>query len=70
MKIHVNKDKELVAKIRAALKENDGYCPCRLDKTPDTLCMCKEFREMDEGECCCGLYVKEKDPDESRADKV
>ena len=37
----MNKDKELVAKIRAALKENDGYCPCRFDKTPDTLCMCK-----------------------------
>lgn len=70
MKIHVNKDKELVAKVRAALKENDGYCPCRLDKTPDTLCMCKEFREMESGECCCGLYWKEKDPDESRADKI
>lgn len=68
MRIHVNKDKELVAKVRAALKENDGYCPCRLDKTPDTLCMCKEFREMESGECCCGLYWKEKDPDESRAD--
>ena len=70
MRIHVNKDKELVAKVRAALKENDGYCPCRLDKTPDTLCMCKEFREMEFGECCCGLYWKEKDPDESRADKI
>ena len=68
--MHVNKDKELVAKVRAALKENDGYCPCRLDKTPDTLCMCKEFREMESGECCCGLYWKEKDPDESRADKI
>lgn len=66
----MNKDKELVAKVRAALKENDGYCPCRLDKTPDTLCMCKEFREMESGECCCGLYWKEKDPDESRADKI
>lgn len=70
MRIHVNKDKELVAKVRAALKENDGYCPCRLDKTPDTLCMCKEFREMESGECCCGLYWKERDPDESRADKI
>lgn len=64
MRIHVNKDKELVAKVRAALKENDGYCPCRLDKTTDTLCMCKEFREMDEGECHCGLYWKEKELDE------
>lgn len=64
MKIHANKDKELVAKIRAALKENSGYCPCSLEKTPDTLCMCKEFREMESGECHCGLYIKEKDPDE------
>ncbi len=26
----------------------------------DTKCMCKEFREMDEGMCHCGLYIKTK----------
>lgn len=59
MRVSVSKDKELVAKIRKKLRENDGYCPCRLEKTEDTKCMCKEFIEQKElGECHCGLYVK------------
>lgn len=60
MKIKVNEDKVLVEKIRAKLKENGGYCPCRLKKTEDTKCMCKEFIESNEpGPCHCGLYIKE-----------
>ena len=52
-------DKELVNHIRNRLKENDGYCPCRLSKTDDNKCLCKEFRESNEvGECHCGLYMK------------
>ena len=36
------------------------YCPCRLTKSEDTKCPCKEFREQTEpGECHCGLFVKE-----------
>lgn len=59
MKIIINTDKELVADIRAKLKANDGYCPCRLVKSEDTKCICKEFREQDfEGLCHCGLYIK------------
>lgn len=58
MKIILNEDKELVAEIKKKLKENDGYCPCRLQKTKDNKCMCKEFREQKCGECHCGLYVK------------
>lgn len=61
MKIKVNPDKELVNIIRQKLRENDGYCPCRVQKTPDTKCICKEFLEQAEGECHCGLYIKEKD---------
>jgi len=45
-------------KIEAALARNDGYCPCRIERTPDTKCMCKDFRDMVEGECDCGLYFK------------
>jgi hypothetical protein len=38
---------------------NDGYCPCAIQKTPDTKCMCKEFREQEsEGPCHCGRYMK------------
>ena len=41
------------------LKENNGYCPCRIEQTPDTKCMCKEFREQtNAGTCHCGLYIK------------
>ncbi len=60
MGIRVNPDSKLVQEIRERLKENGGYCPCSLVKTEDTKCMCKEFREMDEGMCHCGLYIKTK----------
>lgn len=60
MKIILNPDAEIVQMVRLKLKENDGYCPCRLEKTPDTKCMCKEFRDAPwPGECHCGLYIKE-----------
>ena len=61
MAIRLSNDKELVEEIRQKLKENDGYCPCRIEKNDDTKCMCKEFREQDSGECHCGLYVKEEE---------
>jgi hypothetical protein len=39
--------------------ENNGYCPCMVEKTPDTKCMCKEFRDQKEpGPCHCGRYEK------------
>lgn len=56
--IKVSENAELVEEIRRRLKENDNFCPCKLEKTPDTKCMCKEFREQEIGECHCGLYVK------------
>lgn len=56
--IILNEDLREVERIKKALKENDGYCPCRLEKTPDTKCMCKEFREQSSGFCHCGLYYK------------
>lgn len=60
MRVRVNDDKQLVAEIRQKLKENDNYCPCRLEKIPENKCMCKEFVEQQElGECHCGLYIKE-----------
>ena len=37
---------------------NGGYCPCSTVKDEDTLCMCKEFREQEEGLCHCGRYEK------------
>ena len=41
------------------VKNNDGYCPCKLLKKPENKCMCKEFIESQKlGECHCGRYVK------------
>lgn len=60
MKIFLNPDNSVVEDVRKRLKENDGYCPCRLVKNKDTKCMCKEFVEQTtSGECHCGLYIKE-----------
>jgi len=61
--ITMNPDKEYAKEVQRQLKENDGYCPCSLLKNPDTKCMCKEFREMNEGMCHCGLYIKIPDKD-------
>lgn len=57
--IRLNTDSQQVARVMAALNMNDGYCPCQFEKTDDTKCMCKGFREQESGECHCGLYVKE-----------
>ena len=59
MSIKLSEDKEIVQEIREKIKENGCYCPCKIEKTDDTKCMCKEFREQEGGECHCGLYVKE-----------
>lgn len=59
MKIRRTEDKELEAEILQKLKENNGYCPCKLEHISDNKCMCKEFRKQKSGECHCGLYVKE-----------
>lgn len=66
MRIRQTDDKALANLILGQLKTNGGYCPCRLEKTDDTKCMCKEFREQIkddnfEGFCHCGLYNKIKD---------
>lgn len=59
MKIEVTRNKGLRDEVRAAIKQNGGYCPCSLIKDTDHKCMCKEFIEqMCEGPCTCGLYIK------------
>lgn len=58
MKININPDKEFVNDMRKALKDNNGFCPCAIEKNEDTKCMCKEFIEMASGTCHCGLYTK------------
>ena len=64
MKIRLNEDEKIVKLIREGLVKKEGHCPCRLEMTDDTICMCKEFREQlndpeYEGYCHCRLYFKE-----------
>lgn len=43
--------------IKELVDANDGYCPCAIEHTPDTKCMCKSFREQKEpGPCHCMRY--------------
>ena len=65
IKIKVVDEPELVAEIKEQLKNNDGYCPCRLQRTEENKCMCEEFRNQIkdpefEGFCHCLLYYKSK----------
>lgn len=72
MAVSLSEDKELVKEIRKKLKENkdkygEQYCPCVLpsqynsENNEDYICMCKDFREMEQGECHCGLFIKTKE---------
>jgi len=63
MKITLNPDEEIVTTIKEGLKQTGGYCPCRIERTPENKCMCEEFRNQIkdpefEGYCHCMLYYK------------
>ena len=49
---------EIRPEIKADIEANNGYCPCAIWQTPDTKCMCKDFREQESGECHCGRFEK------------
>lgn len=58
--LKINKDMEQC--IVMGLMENTavhgfGYCPCMVQKNPDTICPCKPMKT--EVHCHCGLYMKE-----------
>ena len=66
MKITLNPDEKIVEVIKDGLRARGGYCPCRIEKTEDNKCMCREFREQIadpdfEGYCHCLLYYKSKE---------
>ena len=63
--VHLNPDAEYAQKILNALEKKNGYCPCRLQQTPENICICREFREQIadpefSGLCHCKLFYKEK----------
>lgn len=54
-----------MAAIQEGLRRKGGYCPCRLARTPENLCLCAEFCAQIadpefEGYCHCRLFYKEK----------
>lgn len=64
-KVRLNEDSAAVARVREGLKRTGGYCPCRLERTPEYKCICEEFKAQIadpnfEGYCHCKLYYKEK----------
>ena len=64
MAVRFNEDAEVVQAIKEGLKRTGGYCPCRLQRTEENKCICKEFREQIadpncKGYCHCLLYYKD-----------
>ena len=64
MAVRLNEDKEMVQMVKDGLKRTGGYCPCRLQRTEENKCICKEFWEQMadpdfKGYCHCMLYYKD-----------
>lgn len=63
MKVVKNPDAAYAAEVLRRIRENNGYCPCALEKTEDTRCRCRAFRQQIKngvpGACHCGLYIAE-----------
>lgn len=65
VKVTLNPDAEVVRAVKEGLERTGGYCPCRLQRTEENKCVCREFREQIadpefEGFCHCMLYYKSK----------
>lgn len=59
--IFKNPYQEEYEEITEAVKLNENYCPCMIEKNEDTKCMCKAFRDSEETEFChCGRFYKVK----------
>lgn len=65
LKIIPNPDPEEFKRITQKVIDNDGYCPCLLEKNDDTRCMCKDFREQTIPSFChCQRFMKIEVPEE------
>lgn len=63
MKLSMNENEKIVKAVKEGLKRTGGYCPCRIERIPENICMCEEFRNQIkdpfyEGYCHCRLYYK------------
>ena len=57
MKLKVIMESEEYKLFKDSLKNNNGYCPCSIEKSDDTKCICKKMRE--EKICECEVYIWE-----------
>lgn len=68
MIIAKNPDPEFRKNFTKRLKANNGYCPCALERSPDTKCKCKAFRDQVEREevgwCECGFFFAQAEKEE------
>ena len=63
--VKLNPDSQYVEKLQSVMQKNGGYCPCRIQRIPENICICDEFKaqiadEKFEGFCHCKLYYKGK----------
>ena len=60
LKIVPNPDKAKYDEETEAVKANDGYCPCRIEKIPENKCLCQEFRHCKVANqlCLCQRFMK------------
>ena len=59
MKVSLNKDEEVVKTVKEGLKRTGGYCPCKLQRTEDNICIKEQIADPSfEGYCHCMLYYK------------
>ena len=63
--VRFNPNAKVVERLLEVMKNNGGYCPCRIQRTPENICICDEFKQQIsdpefEGYCHCKLYYKEK----------
>lgn len=62
--VKLNPDAKVVARLQEIMQKNGGYCPCRIRRTPENICICSEFKaqiadENFKGYCHCNLYYKD-----------
>ena len=59
--IYKNPNEEEYNEISEAIKINNDYCCCAIEKNDDALCMCKDFRDSKTTDFChCKRYYKVK----------
>lgn len=64
-KVKLNDNSEIVKMVQEGLASKGGYCPCSMEDSEETKCICKEFRDQIDdpeytGYCHCMLYYKAK----------